>query len=172
MNAEQNPYASPTATDDDVVDDSILVDGELFVVGSSATLPRRCVVTNESVDESGLVEDRLTWSPSFRLVLRHQRCDVQYYLSPRGRKRPRRRMISAIRYLFFVLPLIAFFFLFFGTSLPVVIGTFSGVLTSLVPSKRQSKLSIVRYRNGRFWIAGCCPEFLAELSEGSPHSDM
>ena len=146
-----NPYSSPRETSGpDFPPDSIQVDGRFLIVGSSASLPMRCAVTNQSVTSSDLVTRTLRWAPSFRLVLAHHTCTLSYYINANRRRRGR-----ILRWVLTITAILAVVVAGLAQVWWIILGLIA--LPTLVP---RDPLSIKMARDGRFWIAGCSDAFL------------
>ena len=157
-----------------------MVDGKCLVVASGTTLPPICVKTSQPVPESALVCRHFHWcSPWVGLlvllsglllvlvyfVLR-KKCTITFGLQPHLRKKYHRRMllkvVSAI-VLFFAIP---FSVAIEPTVLPIItLVLFLVAIVSLFIG--NAPLSVVKYRNGMFWIRGFSDDFLVFIKEHS-----
>ncbi len=146
-----NPYASPREmSESDFRPDIIQIDGRFLMAGSSASLPMRCVITNQSVTSNDLVTRTLRWAPSFRLVLAHQTCTVSYYINRKHRIR-----VRIVRWTLTITALLAVVIAGLTHFWWIILGLIA--LPTITP---HDPLSIKMARDGRFWITGCCDAFL------------
>ncbi|MFK7817215.1 MAG: hypothetical protein AB8G99_00730 [Planctomycetaceae bacterium] len=140
--------------------------GTFLVVTSGVTvLPQRCVYSNEPTADESLVQQTLKWSGrSFRPSLGVHRCEIQYYVSAKIRNARKLRLRLLVLW---IVPCLAFAvwlqsWLIFALTflIPHIVEKFMSVRTVPAPP-----LSIADYRDGRFWIHGCCTSFLLQLRE-------
>lgn len=151
-----------------------MVDGKCLVVASGTVLPAVCVKTNQPVSQEDLVEKRFYWcSPIVGLLIvvsglllmlvyfvARRKCLLTFGLQPKLRRKYRRRVIVktvAVIGLFFAIPVSAESEVLMLTVLVLfliaVVSLFFG----------NSPLSVVKYRDKAFWIAGFSEEYLAEM---------
>ena len=180
---ETNPYQSPqtslAAWPDVRLAGLPAVDGEYLVVASGTVLPPVCVKTNQPVSEDDLVRRRFYWctpwiailiaASGLLLILAYflvrRKCSLTFGLHPRVRRKYRRRIllkaVAAIA-LFLAIPLAA------GVDSAALIMTVSVLFLVAVVALfvGNSPLSVVKYREGMFWIRGFSGEFLANVVPG------
>jgi len=162
-------------------DQLIRVENGLLVVPSGCVLPPFCVKTNSPVTEQDMVSKDLTWcSPWIGLLffisgplliiiyfVARKQCSITFGLSSEIRKRNSRRGFAKFA------AMVAFLVATVGiatidsnhwiisAAFPV---TFLLFLVSVVALfVGNSPLSIVKHRNGMFWIKGLRPELIAQL---------
>jgi hypothetical protein len=170
-----NPYQPPQSESTLIEREipSIFVDGVHLVVASGVALPKRCIKTNEPVTEQDAVEQTLEWrGRTFQFFASTPECKLRWYANRSVRWRSLTAKIIAN-----VLLLVVVLSLFFGidrmmtTASGLTIVAFCGII-SLILFRVQTMLTVVNFRDSRFWIAGCCPEFLKmleqELGRGDP----
>ena len=166
--SDVNPY-QPPQTDPSVRVEQprIDVDGNRLVVASGTQLPRRCIKTNQPVTEKDLIRQILQWRGRFlQVVLTSKNCELEWFVASRIRWRTRFAMVLSWS-------AIIGGFLMFGAVIdsnpPSSLGPaismllfITGLVSSIVIQVRFG-LRVVDYQDGRFWIEGCCPEFLKSL---------
>jgi hypothetical protein len=175
-----NIPANRASVPSDIVDPDqlIRVEDGLLVVPSGCVLPQVCVRTNESVSENDMILTNLFWCPRAMLpiilvlspmvafmafMFSHNCCEITYGLSPSLRRRSiYRRATCSI--LAIVLLVAAVFFADpqYSAWLPVATAIlFVAALIAAVAN--GSHLSVVKCRNGMFWVKGLRPDYLAQL---------
>ena len=158
-----NPYEPPAT--ESVLEESelprIFVDGPHLVIASETELPRRCIKTNQLVSERNAVRQTLPWrGRSFRFTLSTKECEIIWYASSWiVRKLLVRRIAEWLFWPAFVFPI---FFLTQGGIWPKAMLGFAIIMLLLLVIMKQP-LRVVEYKQHRFWITGCCPEFLESL---------
>ena len=152
-NDEFNPYATPRSP---VKIAATLrgarVDGNCVVVNSGIELPLRCVATNVDCSAADRKLRKLSYAPSFRLVVRRRNCHFFRCLSP-----SRKNRYLLIRTLVFTG--------FFAT-LWIVCGMIlvaGPIAAAFLLTVQPDRLRIVAYKNGEFWIKGFSANFLESL---------
>ena len=149
-----------------------------LVVTSPATLPPFCVKTNAPVESADMQRRRLSWCSPFLgllilisglllivlyFVLR-KHCTLTFGLSPAVRNRYRNRRIFkgvAAIVLFFSLPVAS---AFDSTAvIATVLVLFLVAFISLFIG--NSPLTVLKHRNGEFWISGCSRDFLSRVQQ-------
>ena len=158
-----NPY-EPPATDPALQEPElprILVDGTHLVVASGTELPRRCIRTNQPVGERNAVHQKLVWrGRTFQFTMSSETCDLTWYaMSSIAWKSRIRRISELLMGPAYIFPI---FFLGEDRIWPEILLGFAFLMLSLVVLLRQP-LRIVEYKKNRFWIKGCCHDFLESL---------
>ena len=152
-NDEFNPYAAPRSP---VKIAATLrgarVDGNCVVVTSGIALPLRCVVTNEDCSPADQRLRKLSYAPSFRLVVSRRNCRFFYCLSPSRRNRH-----LLMRALVFAGSFVTLWLL---CSTIFIAGP---IAATFVLAVQPDRLKIVAYKNGEFWIKGFNANFLESL---------
>ncbi len=165
----QNPY-QPPQTDSELSEPEwpeISVDGLSLVVASGVALPRRCIKTNQPATEDDAVQRTLQWrGQTLQLIVNVPECQIRWYASAGIR---RRAMISmALGWL-----------MFFGSSVvvlasvdqdwipmvPAIPISFAVGVIGFFVTRLDYGLQVVDYQHHRFWLKGCCPEFLDALKQ-------
>lgn len=158
-----NPYEPPQTDSalEELETPRIYVDGPHLVIASGTELPPRCIKTNQSVSENDAVHQTLQWrGRTFHFTVSNKECEIVWYATPWIVWKSRiRKIAELLMWAAFVFPL---FFLTEDKIWPKAMMGFAIVMLSLVVMLKR-ELRIVNYRNNRFWIEGCCPEFLESL---------
>lgn len=152
-NDEFNPYAAPRSPVK--IAETLRgarVDGNCIVVNSGIELPLRCVATNEDCSLADRKLRKLSYAPSFRLVISRRNCHFSCCLSPSLKKR-----YLLIRTLVFA-GLFATLWILCG--LIIVAGPIAAAFLFAI---QPDHLRIVAYQNGEFWIKGFNTNFLESL---------
>ncbi len=156
------------------------VEGELLVIPTMTALPRRCVQTNESVEESEYSTWDIPFIPSwlklwmlvawFLLLfvpsIVRRRCKFRAGVSATVRRRYFLRKLFASLLLvvaFLSIPLPFMLNSPEATAFALPLGLFSLWAAFVVFSLYSSPFQIVRYDGTLFWIKGCSPDFLKNL---------
>lgn len=151
------------------------------VVCDQAVLPARCIKTNELVTDVGM-KRKLHWAhPALFLiilvnlliflvvyVLVRRPCTIRYFMSPYAKRRQLLKQLFAVGVLF-----VGFFGMFVGTIVDsiemIVLGVLllcTGVVLLVI---FLEAISLVKHKDGEFWIKGCCPEFVRSIQEEGHH---
>jgi hypothetical protein len=184
-----NPYESPMADTEPTApsrQQRACVDGEFLVISASAVLPKRCVKTNRPLADSDLRRNYLFTSPRWRLLAVYlllgplfagpvylmvsKRCKLTYGLDAAVEERYRRsRRVNGI----IVLLLFCETLILAVTHNGLACGLFAllCLIAALGHQFGHEPLRIVKHRDGRFWIAGCCDEFLAGIEATGKRQD-
>lgn len=170
MADNQNPYAAPESQNDSESSQPqphIWVEGEFLIVSDGATLPPRCVFTNEPVNEP-LLTQTLKWAPSFRPVITERKIRVTFAVNSRRQKRQRlkRHITSGLQALAAVL-----LYKVTGILFASILIMGAGIMIFL---ENPPFLPVRKCRNDRFWLKGCGPEFLASCRDefGTRHEPV
>ncbi len=159
-----NPYAV-TDVDQFKATHQIEVDGDCIVVHSPAELPARCIISNVPTPSNhARLRWNLTWKGKpFRLQLRRKYCDLTFSATRRVRLRTNANGLADL----LMIPAFALLAIAYsdGISGLVLLGLIA-ILVGLFAWLRvvAVQLKVVDHRDGRFWIRGCSPEFLDQLS--------
>jgi hypothetical protein len=167
MTASENPYELLADKADLPAAPPIEVDqtGTLLIVQSPAELPDRCVFTNEPTGPDDVVNYQLEWhgKKSFRLALT-KRCRIQYSTLPANGPGGWQKLVLLGPVVWLVMHI------FIVTAEPSPVELFLCSLVALIlvaissyMSRKNPRLEIVHFENGRFWLKGCAPEFLQQL---------
>ena len=179
---DPNPYRPPVVVEAPFgksQQPEIFVDGKYLVVPSGTVLPPSCVKTNQKITDREMRQKVFEWcSPwvalSFLIsgcilivlyfVLR-KRCELVFGVHPSVRSRYRRRaMVKALATAICFVGILVAAAADYGPLIAVACVLF--ILAMASNFLGNTPLSIAKYRNGRFWIRGCCPEFLAQFEGG------
>ncbi len=179
--ASDNPYAAPTTTDVPQLETlQYFRRGDLLFFRDGAELPKRCIRTNEEVDETGWRKRKqLTWIPQWTLifivvgflpflllsVFLQKKAKIIYSLSKEARESLfRKRCIGLGMIAVGILTAVA------GGSLiqadPGVFVMFGGILVAflgLIVSVSVAPLAVRGARGEWFQVKGCSEKFLAGL---------
>ena len=160
-----NPYAAPPVLNDRLVDTLIYIDGDCLVASSPIVLPARCIYTNVAADQCRQKQTPLQWAPFFKLMLVRRRCSVTYW--QKGR-------VSWICIAIFVLGAIAVcVMLVLGPALICSLILLMLLFRSLFDLfNRRRRLRIKKYQDGRFWLAGFCPQYIQACREIDGFTDL
>jgi hypothetical protein len=162
-------------------DQLIRIENGLLVVPSGCILPQICAKTNLPVTEQDMICRQLTWcSPWIGLLffvsgpllilvyfVARKRCSITFGLSPEIRRRNSQRTL--VKFLAMFGLLIATVSLATVNSAQWIVAalcltTFVLFLISVIALfVGNSPLSVVRHRNGMFWIKGFQHEYMAQL---------
>lgn len=143
------------------------VEGDQLVCGPAARLPRRCIITNETIPPA--MDAKLRRREIVTGQLFKPNCWVEYSLSAKVRREQ-----LAVRCAGVAVMILGFAFSLAKIgglhSWPVPSGLlFLWIMVGLIIFSRGTALRMVAYREGRFWLKGCGPAFLASLkAENSP----
>jgi len=172
---EDNPYRSPAAAIHTATRTPTLrAEGNYLVVSSDARLPPRCIKTNQPVTDDDAVRRNLYWCSPWVVplilvsgcimilvyFLVRKKITLTFGLHPDQRRRYRRRMIVTVLVLVgsvAVMPMASES----GPMLITVLVNFCAAVAYLLLG--TSPVSVGKYRDGLFWISGCCREFLDEI---------
>jgi hypothetical protein len=146
---ERNPYAAPSINTSYVNPNErsvLFVDGDCIVITSGASLPERCIRTNEPTHEEDRFSTTLEWSRPFRLVLTRDKCHFTYFETKSIR---RQRYVGLIIYGVVLLGLSLLFWF------PLILIGLIGL-----PSLIRGSMNIAYHQDGMFWIRGFGPEFV------------
>lgn len=152
-----NPYAAPiSSTMQRAPTGEPRIEGNCIVVSSWIVLPMRCIATNVPCDTSKQQLAKLSYAPTFRLVLRRRYCRLTFCRTYSGLWI--RALLSVA--LFSMFSMVAYF------SASVFI-LFLAMALAAVPFIPQSpnRLKIVKHKDGEFWIKGFHADFLQSLVE-------
>ena len=158
-----NPY-EPPATESVLEEPDlprIFVDGPHLVIASGTELPRRCIKTNQLVSERDAVRQKLLWrGRTFQFTMSNEECEIVWYATSWiAWKSLVGKIAEMLIWPAFVFPI---FFLTEDRIWPKAMLGFAIIMLSLVVIMKQP-LRVVDYKKNRFWIKGCCPEFLESL---------
>lgn len=155
-----NPYRSPDSFEPQPAGSrDIHVDGSCLVVQDGAILPSRCVFTNQPATDQDRRIRKFDGSPSFRLVVSQKSFQLSYCVSRSVRQRMFRRTIFAS-----TISVILMIGLYVATG-SISTGIFAPIPIFISSRLSSYRLRTVKSRDGSFWLAGCCPEFLAECRQ-------
>lgn len=162
-----NPYAPPQTDLDLALQRSNgWVDGDCLVVYDQIRLPRRCVVTNQEVDEDDMRNLTLEMTKSFRLSVNPPSCKISFGVS----KGVARRSLERTLWLTAVATLLLWTIIWwFIGSLWVAIYATPVVFAVAFNRQKAVQLQVTRFDDGWFWVKGLSPIFLAEIQEQSLH---
>ena len=173
-----NPY-QPPQTESTLIEPEtpeIFVDGMHLVVASGVELPQRCVKTNEPVTDQDFIQETLQWrGRTLELMINVPECELRWYAAPRVRWRGRAAMIMMGMVLLVGGTLVLFFGLDKGwIQDPLSFAAVCGIVMigAFMLFKAQHVLRVVDHQNNRFWIEGCCPEFLESLDKEIRSQDL
>jgi hypothetical protein len=139
--------------------------GTFLVMPSGVTLPDRCVYTNEPTTSEDIVSETLTWGgKSFRPSLGVRRCEIRYSVSSRIRqqRKLRKRFLISLILLCLALGLWLQSWLM-GILLVLLVQGLDNFLSR--GTRPSPPLHITDFRDGRFWVNGCCIQFLLQYRE-------
>lgn len=159
----QNPYAATNIAEPLVR--SLRVDGQYLLVGPKAMMPARCVFTNRPTSWLHIVQHALSTDQDTRhFVLISNRCWLKYSVCT-----PIRLRVS--------LTTLAGAMMITGGGIGLVTsvnGTIYGAIVGMLICLAgmaiawfadAPALRVVGFEHGMFKVEGCCPEFLAQLSD-------
>lgn len=183
---ETNPYKAPGVENVAAVNPSgadapfYFRDGKLLVIRDGAELPKRCVHTNQEVDEKGWRKRKpLAWTPPWVFVfiffgllpflllsvLLQKRAKVTYSLSKDARGRLAKKRLIALGVMLAGIGVAVG-----GGSLldgdAAVLPIFGGVviaLGGLIGSLMFNPVAVRKYKDGWFSLKGCSPGFLDSI---------
>lgn len=160
-----NPYEPPAA--ESLLEDPglprIFVDGPLLVVASGTELPPRCIKTNQRVSDQNAIRESLLWrGRTFQLTMSSKQCSIVWYADSWVKWKTVFRKATEI--LMWPAFLFSIFFLNERMLWPRVALVFAVLVLAMVGVMKRP-LRVVDYRKNRFWIKGCCPEFLESLQK-------
>lgn len=152
------------------------VEGNELVVRDGAVLPAVCVKTNQPVPTDDLAKEEFTWcTPWIGLLfvisgpllillyfLIRKRFALTYGLHPDYRKQRRKRtMIKSLVavVLFLTMPFLAAI----DNMVLIAIAVIALIVAVITIFVGNSPLSVTKHSEGRFWVKGFSPEFLARL---------
>jgi hypothetical protein len=153
------------------------VEGNELVVRDGIKLPAVCVKTNQPVSIEDLTKEEFTWcSPWIALLfavsgplliiayfLVRKRCSMTYGLHPDFRARRRRRM--TLKVMVAASLFIALLFLpALNNDAVIAIAVIVLIISIIAIFVGNAPLRITKHSEGRFWIRGFSPEYLATLS--------
>ncbi|MBN1908982.1 MAG: hypothetical protein JW818_04520 [Pirellulales bacterium] len=157
------------------------VDGKLLVVQSGERLPPICIKTNQPLSEQDMVTKTLYWCSPLLLLLilinliiflivymiARKQCILTIGLHPSVRSR--RRWTVLVK----VLVVVGLFFaMLFAAAADsdslIIVFLILFFVALIIACLGNSPVSIAKYRDGMFWIRGCCPEYLAEIENYVP----
>ena len=149
---DQNPYAAPRILPETQkpTPPEICVDGQYIVVRNAASLPQRCVLTNEPVTVRDRQVIHFMWAPSFRLVRARHKCTVYYCVNRQHRMAAYRRR-ALVGLVGLVLG-----WLYLG----IHVIWFVPVVPLAMLKMPFAPLNVKNAQDGQFWIAGCGDDFL------------
>lgn len=153
------------------------VDGKYLVVADGASLPHRCIKTNQPVDSDDMQTVTVSYcSPVMALLiflsaflllivflLARRRIYVNVGLTKEVRQKLRRGKIANT-----VVAIVIFLALPFSGAMGsdvmmlVALGLFIASVVYLIFGHRT--VAAAKYRNGEYWLTGVSREFLAELA--------
>ena len=160
------------------------VEGRSLIITSGTVLPRRCVKTNVPVMEDDMIRKDLYWcNPLWILTIFigvfvvliayyacRKKCIFTYGLAPEVRKKY--RLILTIKAFAAIAFFLAFLFSTTTHSTTAIVTTLCLFFASLIALPfGNSPLTIKTWNDGRFWIKGCSPEFLASLASDYPTAE-
>jgi len=161
--SSRNPYEPPAT--ESVLEESdlprIFVDGRNLVIASGTELPRRCIKTNQPVSERNAVSQTLAWrGRTFQFIMSSKQCTIVWYATSRITwELLIRRTAELLVWPTLIFPI---FSLAEDRIWPKAMLGFAIIMLSLLVIMKQP-LRVVDFRRNRFWIKGCCPEFLESL---------
>jgi len=137
------------------------VEGDQLVCGPAAILPRRCIVTNETIPagmDAKLRRRELITGQIFK-----PNCWVEFSLSAKVRRHQLAMRWAGMTVM--ILGLAIILAKIGGLHSWPVPGTvvFLWMMVGYFLYSRGNTLQMVGYREGRFWLKGCSPAFLASL---------
>lgn len=151
------------------------------IVRDGAVLPARCIKTNELVTDVGM-KRKLHWAhPALFLIILvnlliflvvylivRKQCTIRYFMSRYAKRRQLFKQLFAVGVLLF-----GFFGMFVGTVVDsiemIVLGIVLLCAGVVMLVKFLEAISLVKHKDGEFWIKGCCPEFVRSIQEESRH---
>jgi hypothetical protein len=159
-------------------DHLIRVEDGLLVVPSGCVLPPICIRTNQPVSANDLILTNLFWSPPAVLplylllgpiaalhaqFLAHEMCEITYALSPSiWRWAVFRRVVCSVLAIAFFVAMAFLAAANFSPWLFVPPGILF-VVALIGAVAGPAHLSIVKCRNGMYWIKGFRPDYLSQL---------
>lgn len=150
---EFNPFASPAVAVACPSPREFRVHGDCVVVTSGCKLPLRCIATNAPCDVDDQNYQRLTYAPSFRLVINRRTCYLTYCTHPKLRK-----PAFLVRCFVSLVSFLAIAWMLPGAIImPVSVAV---AAFFIVP---RDRLKIVNHKNGEYWIKGFSESFLDSL---------
>lgn len=153
----------------------IRADGKFLVIRTDAILPKRCIKTNQPVDDPPVTR-KLYWAPPWIIALilinllvvlivymvMRKECRITYYINKQHKNR---RLINlAIGCGLFVFGVVGFFGGIVFESGLFALGSALIWLASIVFLVIVGKvISVTKYKDDEFWIKGVCQEYLDEV---------
>lgn len=185
-NTEANPYKAPdvmnvTAPNLAAPDAPFYFrDGNLLVIRDGAELPKRCVHTNQEVEEKGWRKRRLlAWTPPWIFVfilfgllpflllavLLQKKAKITYSLSKDARSRLAKKRLIALGVMLAGIGVAVVGGSFLNGD-AAVLPIFAGIviaLGGLIGSLMFNPVAVKKYKDGWFSLKGCSPDFLDSL---------
>lgn len=153
----------------------IRADGKFLVIKTDAILPKRCIKTNQPVDDPPVTR-KLYWAPPWVFVLIlvnlivllivymivRKECRVTYYIS--REQKNRRRIKLAAGWGVFVLSIITFG-VGVGNEWPIlaVASALAWLASIIALIMFANVIAPTKHKDGEFWIKGVCQEYLDEV---------
>lgn len=184
--ATANPYKTPEVANVTVLDLSspdapyYFRDGKLLVIRDGAELPKRCVHTNQEVDDKGWRKRRpLAWTPPWLFVfiffgllpflllsiLLQKKAKITYSLSKDARGRLAKKRLIALGVMLAGIGVAVGGGSFLNGD-AAVLPIFAGIMIALgglIGSLMFNPVAVKKYKDGWFSLKGCSPEFLDSL---------
>jgi hypothetical protein len=162
----------------DFSDRSLFVDGELLVVPHLSRLPPICVRTARPVTDDDMIRQIFYWAPAaagFLLLAAvpgwiayfamRKRCTITYAMHRSVRNKYRMWFVNKFLAMLALLVSIPLAITYTSSAwvITFVITAFFVSLIALALGNRP--IRVKKHMNGKFWFAGCSPEYLAMVSQ-------